>query len=977
MTNKKFKLSTSIPVGKKPKGISILYTSVMYAVSDNGTTHPTEGWSITVLQMTEKNPYLWTQTIVKYSDGSSTTSYSVSKMGSQGPAGTSVKILGSFSSVADLAKVKNPSIGDGYIINGMLWSYSGAQNNNYGFVEVGKVQGPSGKDAITIIVTPSTIIFDSDEDGTLLSHSSDNDGLGEEKTFQIFVFEGNTDVSKECKYSILECNNFTKYYEQDNYTYVTYDANIGRVYSNGINNNVYTFSDGKTVTKPCSEAWIKIGISYNGMSYIAQVNISVQISAMLSKVAYNNEKLLSEYQKINSNYVSKSTFQQNAEEFNIKVEKQTDQINSLKNDNKTHTNDISELKITANGLTSSVRKTVGDNILRGQNGIGWSSNVEFDSNGPSYKLTKSSEFYTAPAFRNDGKECVLSFEVFGIGNVSVYIFAYDQTYSPLVEYNTAIDKKAYSPDMKILNSLYQYTSADIEKYSASGYVGTWVVSSVDGVSVGDEVAISVFDTSKHAIRHIYASVQEINKTAKTVKTTSIDLLYPAYPIINNMSTSTVYNDTGIGKMHFDEELNRYWIKFKENQNTNNTFQIKFKPAKDGETFIARVMVERDVDGPHKYMDSFTETQSMIKQTSEEIIQRVGNTFVRIGDGNITLNGDTKVNGSLTLNSEDQGFILIGDNGKTEISPKSIGTYSDFKSKTTHTVITSVQNYAVYGTPARSMAGVPVSYNFRWTVTQILGKIKKGANLVFSNLDQRCYTMSGEDAGYIYIIFKIYVNNKWEDTFSYRGNKKAELGTYTVTEDSEIKIIAEMTITKSSSFFNLNSSSNRPTLALSINWHNILPIENMYMLIGYDGFAINLGSGNCIFVGKDEFIVKYGNDEIKATKNGIVTRNKRNVLVVSGYGASDTPNRGEVVEPIDTVLCTARNALVVFPKAPYDGQVLKIFDKCNESCYINSNGKSIVWYNKTDGRSCEKQELSDRTSWEFTYMNGMWYCERTM
>ena len=95
------------------------------------------------------------------------------------------------------------------------------------------------------------------------------------------------------------------------------------------------------------------------------------------------------------------------------------------------------------------------------------------------------------------------------------------------------------------------------------------------------------------------------------------------------------------------------------------------------------------------------TYSTIKQTANEILAQVNNTYVKIGDGNITLNGDTKVNGSLTLNNDKQGFLLMGNGGTTEISPKSIGTYQSFKDKKlnvirTHYVSDIRGNYTVVG-----------------------------------------------------------------------------------------------------------------------------------------------------------------------------------------------------------------------------------------------------------------------------------------
>lgn len=1087
MANKKFKCSASLSVGKQPKGVSILYTSVMYAVSDSGIVPPTS-WSQSILQMTEKYPYLWTRTIVKYSDGTTTTSYSVSALGNRGPAGTSVKILGSFNSLSELSTVKNPSIGDGYIINGVLWSYSGKDNNNYGFVETGKVQGPAGKDAITIVVTPSTIVFDADADGTFFSHRSENDGLGEVKYFQIIIYQGNVDVSKDCTYSISNCENFTSYDEDNNSYFVTIEKGYGSVYTGGINFKEYTF-DGFHINKPCSEAWIKINVSYNNTTYIAQVNVSVQVSAMLSKISYDNEKLLSKYTEISTNYVSQSTFQQKASEVTAKVEKNSTQIGGLAKQYETNTNNISELTVTSNkikgvveehqtkidtingtlktsndkiasletdvngitgtvqsheteidavtklaktnksniatltttskavsavvesqsksindlnekaatyeskisklevtsdGLTSSVKKTVGDNILRGQNGVGWSDNIEYNSNGPSYKLSKASEWYTAPAFKDFSGDCILSFNKWGDGDILVYIYAFDQTYNYLANYDVAIDKKTYDPNMTILKTSYKYTTPDILKYSTAGYVGTWEVNSVDGISVGDKVAIMVIDVNANAPRHIYVSVKEINGTAKTIKAESIDLLYTAQSIVLGASTAVIYDDTEVGKMHYDKELDRYWIRFKEKSGSNKTFLLRFKPKADGDNYVARVMVEDNVEKPHKYMDGFAETQSMIRQTSDEIIQQVGDTFVRIGDGNITLNGDTQVNGSLTLNSEDQGFILVGDQGKTEISPKSIGEYSSFKTKTSHIIKTNVVDNAAYGIPLLDDEN---SYIFQWTTQQVLGKIKKGVDLIVSNFSQECCYENRDIACIPSTTLSIYENDVLKKSIPISDASMAEVIRYSVSADSTVKIVAKTTVYNiyfSSSNLNPRIRQNdkipllkMPTLLLSISWDNTLPLNDAYMLIGYDGLAINFGDSSNIFIGKNEFVANYGGHEIRITKDGIFKRNGRNTLLIQGAGTTDNPIIGTVKEPVDTVLCTATNAKVIFPKDPYEGQVLKIYDKCPTNCYINSNGQRVVWYNGYgSGTTYTNQELEGRTVWQFTYMNKRWYAERT-
>lgn len=72
--------------GKDGTSISISSTSVTYQVSSSGTTTPTGTWSTSV-PSTSAGQYLWTKTVVTYSDGKSTTAYSVSRNGTNGSKG--------------------------------------------------------------------------------------------------------------------------------------------------------------------------------------------------------------------------------------------------------------------------------------------------------------------------------------------------------------------------------------------------------------------------------------------------------------------------------------------------------------------------------------------------------------------------------------------------------------------------------------------------------------------------------------------------------------------------------------------------------------------------------------------------------------------------------------------------------------------------------------------------------------------------
>lgn len=72
--------------GSDGTSVKTTSTSVKYQVGDSGTTKPTGTWQSNVPTVAQ-GKYLWTQTIVNYSDGNSTESYSVSYRGIDGSNG--------------------------------------------------------------------------------------------------------------------------------------------------------------------------------------------------------------------------------------------------------------------------------------------------------------------------------------------------------------------------------------------------------------------------------------------------------------------------------------------------------------------------------------------------------------------------------------------------------------------------------------------------------------------------------------------------------------------------------------------------------------------------------------------------------------------------------------------------------------------------------------------------------------------------
>ena len=69
-----------------PAGRGVKSAAVTYQASDSGTTVPTGSWS-SVIPSVSAGQYLWTRTVITYTDNTTTTVYSIGKMGNTGATG--------------------------------------------------------------------------------------------------------------------------------------------------------------------------------------------------------------------------------------------------------------------------------------------------------------------------------------------------------------------------------------------------------------------------------------------------------------------------------------------------------------------------------------------------------------------------------------------------------------------------------------------------------------------------------------------------------------------------------------------------------------------------------------------------------------------------------------------------------------------------------------------------------------------------
>lgn len=123
-------------------------TVVDYAITSS--VSEAKKWSSTAPDASassNKGKFLWTRTTYTWSNNKTTENITYTYIGKDGKDGNSVTIKGSKGSTSELPTSGN-TLGDGYIIGGYLWVYTGTSKTDStharGFENVGKIQGDPG-----------------------------------------------------------------------------------------------------------------------------------------------------------------------------------------------------------------------------------------------------------------------------------------------------------------------------------------------------------------------------------------------------------------------------------------------------------------------------------------------------------------------------------------------------------------------------------------------------------------------------------------------------------------------------------------------------------------------------------------------------------------------------------------------------------------------------------------------------------------
>lgn len=353
--------------GKDGTSVTILSTKVLYQVSASPTDIPTTWYDdIKNAIQTDSKPYLWSKTIVAYSDNNKTVTFSVSYKGKDGtngtsftPKGTATGFFYNMSSVpsyedgmdsdvyivnvddrsnptSELSPyvcryeyeslvVEHAEFGDGYNVNGHLYV---ANSNEW--VDFGEIQGAKGEkgddgmDAINIVFSPAELVFDADENGNLKQA---------EKSAEIKVFRGNRQLAYLTDWDFA--NTDSKVTGDNCKASFMVEENssplkpIVKIYDISSTDIADTDPQAKV---PASSGGINVPIKVNDVTYNAYLSFAVNVNTFAHTLIQDNKKYISKYTEVSNKYDAvsselknkadlktvESTIEQTAE--NIKLE---------------------------------------------------------------------------------------------------------------------------------------------------------------------------------------------------------------------------------------------------------------------------------------------------------------------------------------------------------------------------------------------------------------------------------------------------------------------------------------------------------------------------------------------------------------------------------------------------------------------------------------------------------------------------------
>ena len=366
-------------------------------------------------------------------------------------------------------------------------------------------------------------------------------------------------------------------------------------------------------------------------------------------------------------------------------------------------------------------------------------------------------------------------------------------------------------------------------------------------------------------------------------------LSPYYFSSNSCQTESNKSD-GFTITKLTTSWRKYYIHwYVDTSNINTTLVKNIIPLRLSNT-TAKISIA-DINFEEGYIcEGNDKVSSIIRQTANDILLQVQDINIKIDNKQIELNGDTKVNGSLTLTDADQGFILNGGSGKTVISPQSIGSFYGFQN-----VANSVSKlYASTSEFGSDTLTNTVIFNF--TKTFSIGTVPSGKTVTLSN---GSVTFMKTNSGTVIspsslsVKYKVYQGSTLKNTYSSSSTSMATMGTTTISSTDEVKITIEVKMTCLNSYWTTDSNKpvERPTANCNMNIQASVP-NDAFTLIGYDGIGLNFGGNGVIYLGQSMCQLQYGSNAVRIDANGIYkycgsTSSSNKSHIIDGTTYTDT------------------------------------------------------------------------------------------
>lgn len=789
------------------KSLTIVSNIIEYATSTSGTTAPTTGWTTTV-PYTPPSNYLWSRTTVNYSDGSSTVSYSVTRFGANGKAGD---------------------------------------------------QGDSGKDGASY---------------------TDNLLLGTQR------FEGTqwknlsywTDANQEymgCKVLKRDANSYGVYQEfnaieGETYTFSAYVKSDG-----GDVRYYFTISTGDGVVTPLQKdvpeesSWSRQAVSFK-CTKSGVIGCRVQKASDTGAIYVAGLKL------------------ERGENPNTSWSLHRDELNGEDADFyklipviETATANLEDM-LSVN-LSYQIAHIIG-NTSTVINNTGTNYRIRFKGNTESpytliptgiYNIYSNSDYQ--PQYSNNRDETITYFQVELIEGSNILdrrIIPVKIDAAAVIEVTNDINFKVNKNTSNITTNTNDIANLKISADSITSTVEqhTTEIDNIQGQVNTNTTNISSIQQKANSIESRVTFIQNtVNydlNNPQNWNSGTLDSGAAVGTAFNKMyarSSSVVYYNHPIQYtpdtyICINEGYQAYITYYDNDKNYLGVYEgwlsgdnVKLKEVTGAGYFglaickytMPTITYEEGVKAGVIISDTKI-TQSLIRQTADQILLKVDEVALSINDKKIVLDGDTEINGNLTMDNSDQGFILKGDSGITQITPQSIGSYIDFTSKATTTI--------------------PIA----WKRNQSL---LNGAE----QIEMYDYQIGQLSANTAISIRKGAIKGNWS------GVTKIEDIFYIILKDgSQVKSVKVATTTNSGTILDYTTTQSgnytirvqftlRPwvttTSQFDVSLDLILP-TGCFSLIGYDGMAMNFGNQKTVYFGSDGAYISYGSNRLKIDSTGI-------------------------------------------------------------------------------------------------------------